>query len=53
MGHKLIRIVIGTIWLIVGVTILVRGNPDWWQGVGFLLVGAAFLYPAFRSDTKK
>lgn len=53
MRHKVFRIFIGIIWLIVGVIILVRGNLNWWQGAGFLLVGAAFLYSAFRGSTKQ
>jgi len=53
MRHKITRIVIGAIMFIVGVVVLVQGNLEWWNGVLFLLVGAAFLFSAFKINTQK
>ena len=53
MKHKITRVVIGSIMLIAGIVVLVQGNLEWWNGALFLLVGAAFLFSAFKMKGKK
>lgn len=48
MRHKIIRLILGAVILVVGIVQLVRGNNM--QGALFALVGAAFLFSGFRLD---
>lgn len=53
MRHKISRIIIGAIWFVVGVATLISGNMEWWFSGLFLLVGAVFLYTAFKDNKEK
>jgi hypothetical protein len=53
MRHKIARIIIGAIWLVAGVATLISGNMEWSFSGLFLLVGAVFLYMAFKGNKEK
>ncbi|MFZ2259071.1 MAG: hypothetical protein WAV55_13260 [Clostridiaceae bacterium] len=53
MRHKISRIIIGAIWLIGGVLTLINSNMEWWFSGLFLLVGAVFIYSAFKINKEK
>lgn len=53
MRHKITRITIGVIMLVVGIVVLVQRNLEWWNGALFLLVGAAFQFSAFKMSGRK
>lgn len=53
MRHKIARIIIGALWLIGGVMTFMNGNMEWWFSGLFLLVGAVFLYSAFKGNKGK
>lgn len=53
MRHKITRIIIGVIWLAGGVVTLINGNMEWWFSGLFLLIGAVFLYSAFKGNKEK
>ena len=53
MRHKITRIILGVLLLIVGIAVLIRGNLEWWNGVMWLLIGAAFLFSGIRPNRKK
>ena len=53
MRHKVTRLIIGAIWVVVSIVLFVKGNSL--QGGLFLLVGAVFIYSGFKNgkDNKK
>lgn len=53
MQHKIIRIILGLLLLIVGIVVLIRGNLEWWNGAMWLLIGVAFLFSGIRMNKKK
>jgi intracellular septation protein A len=51
MRHKIIRTILGAVWLVAGTAILLQGNMgglQWRNGALFLLVGAVFLFSAYK-----
>jgi heme O synthase-like polyprenyltransferase len=53
MRHKIIRIIIGIIWLVVGAVTLIRGSMEWWYSGIFVLLGVVFLLSAFKGTQNK
>lgn len=53
MRHKITRIILGILLLIVGIVVLIRGNLEWWNGMLWFLVGAAFLFSGIKMNKKK
>lgn len=53
MEKRLIRIIIGTVWLIFGVVILVNGTTSWWYSLLSFFVGLIFIYSAFNESKRK
>lgn len=50
MNKKFFRIIIGLIWIIVGILNLVTENLSWWYSALSFLIGAVFLYSAFKQN---
>jgi len=53
MGHKVTRLLLGAVWVVISIFLFVQGNLI--QGWLFLLIGAVFFYSGFKSgkDRKK
>ncbi|WP_134218867.1 hypothetical protein [Pelotomaculum sp. FP] len=53
MRHKVIRLILGVVWVVVSIVSFAKGNL--WQGGFFLLVGTAFFYSGLKigKDGKK
>ena len=53
MRHKVTRLILGAVWVVISIFLFLQGNLI--QGGLFLLVGAVFFYSAFKSgkDGKK
>ena len=53
MNNKIMRIIIGVIWLVGGVITSVNGNMEWWFSMLFFLVGVLFIYSTFKNNNGK
>lgn len=51
MRHKITRIIVGAVMIVVGLFVLIYGK--WWNGAIMLPVGAMFLFFAFKTNGKK
>lgn len=53
MNNKIMRIIIGVIWLVGGVITAVNDNMEWWFSALFFLFGVLFIYSAFKNSNGK